>query len=303
MALVRSFFTLAPHDWLVAAYLVPIGLAVGLRSPAHLADGLALLPLLTSLGYLAWARVYHGLGRRPGWLTAVYHLSAIPALGLTYFRLRTILPLVNPQPADAALARVDVAVLGGHLSVWLERWATPFTVEWFSAAYQSYMYLGAGLILAALLLDRDRKRQAEFGLSTLLLFLGQLGYLVLPARGPLAFLESQYAGPLPGGLLHAHVVATQVNAGPIFDAFPSMHTAVTFCFVLFARRHFPRARWLGYVLGAQILFSTVFLRYHYVVDVAAGLVWGGFAFFAARPLLRRYQQKQVALGLRDGEAW
>ena len=73
------------------------------------------------------------------------------------------------------------------------------------------------------------------------------------------------------------------------DIFPSLHTAAPTWFTLFAfqrAKHDPRWRWPARVtafFAANIIFSTVFLRWHYVIDVAAGLL---LAFTASRLAVR-----------------
>ena len=61
------------------------------------------------------------------------------------------------------------------------------------------------------------------------------------------------------------------------DCFPSGHVAVAIvCWILARRIHRP----LGFVFGvvaAGVILSTVYLRYHYVVDVIAGALLAAFA--------------------------
>jgi membrane-associated phospholipid phosphatase len=56
------------------------------------------------------------------------------------------------------------------------------------------------------------------------------------------------------------------------DAFPSGHTLVTLLSMAWAWRYRLRVRWPVTVLGVLLVLSTVYLRYHYVVDVLTGSV-------------------------------
>src|SRR5438445_6134498 len=56
------------------------------------------------------------------------------------------------------------------------------------------------------------------------------------------------------------------------DAFPSGHTDITLLSILLAFKFQTRVRWFVAVIGASLIFSTVYLRYHYVIDVIGGAV-------------------------------
>lgn len=295
---------LALVDWLVVCYTLTFGVAAALRSPNHLHDRLAIIPIFMALAYLAAASFYRTRLEHRGWIRLLYHLLPIVAVSFTYFNLRHIIPLVNPHVADARLAAIDLALFRAHASVLLERWANHFSVEWFSACYQSYMYLGGVFLLGEVLLDKDRERNARFGVGLLLILLiGHVTYLVIPARGPLTFLEAFYQGALPGGLIYHHVAQTQLSAGPLFDAFPSLHTASTLYLCLFIHYHYPKFRWPVWCLTIQIIFSTVFLRYHYVIDVIAGVILVSFVYAAVPLMLARYREWQASHGIDASDPW
>ena len=76
-------------------------------------------------------------------------------------------------------------------------------------------------------------------------------------------------------------------------AFPSSHVAVALCTVYFSFRYLRPIRYLHLAVAILLCLSTVYCRYHYVVDVLAGLVtaavlvpignWLYFKFREARP--------------------
>ena len=55
-------------------------------------------------------------------------------------------------------------------------------------------------------------------------------------------------------------------------AFPSSHVAVALCTVSFSFRYLRPIRYAHLVVAVLLCVSTVYCRYHYVVDVLAGLV-------------------------------
>jgi membrane-associated phospholipid phosphatase len=57
------------------------------------------------------------------------------------------------------------------------------------------------------------------------------------------------------------------------DAFPSGHVDITVLTMLLAFKFKARIRWVILVLGLSLIFSTVYLRYHYVIDVIGGALF------------------------------
>jgi membrane-associated phospholipid phosphatase len=56
------------------------------------------------------------------------------------------------------------------------------------------------------------------------------------------------------------------------DVFPSVHVAASFYLLLFDWKHWRRRFWLV-LLPCQLLwFSALYLRFHYFVDLLAGVV-------------------------------
>jgi membrane-associated phospholipid phosphatase len=56
------------------------------------------------------------------------------------------------------------------------------------------------------------------------------------------------------------------------DVFPSGHTMLTIISVVLAYRYRLRVRGFLLVLGILLVIGTVYLRYHYVVDLLAGVI-------------------------------
>jgi membrane-associated phospholipid phosphatase len=111
-------------------------------------------------------------------------------------------------------------------------------------------------------------------------------YLLLPGVGPRFTLHDFAALPheLPGlwltdGLRFLinwgeNISAAMTNAEAMKvvtrDVFPSGHTEITLLTMLLAFKFKVRARWFILLVGSGLIFSTVYLRYHYVIDVIGG---------------------------------
>ena len=56
----------------------------------------------------------------------------------------------------------------------------------------------------------------------------------------------------------------------LWDSMPSGHTCMTILMLVLTRRLLPRLLWLLIPIAVGLVFGTVYLRYHYGVDVLAG---------------------------------
>jgi membrane-associated phospholipid phosphatase len=90
--------------------------------------------------------------------------------------------------------------------------------------------------------------------------------------------------------------AIETMGGP-HGAFPSLHVGASFLVVWFDLRHRNFLRGLIYVpLVLMIALATIVLRYHWVVDLIAGVTLALVANHMAPVLLRRWRRPQLEAG-------
>ena len=134
-----------------------------------------------------------------------------------------------------------------------------------STCYFFFYYIVGGL-LYYMLKDLNIFRICLVGFCTLYA-LGYVGYTLMPATGPLADL-----GPRTGGWI------TEVGGGFIaqrtngVDVFPSIHMAGSLFLLVFDFWHRRTHFWVALLPTIGLWISTVYLRYHYGVDLLAGSV-------------------------------
>lgn len=218
---------------------------------------------------LLW-RFDNGQFRIVGILHMFYPLIFIPIIFDSFAEL---LPWASPIDLDPMLIEWDLALLGTHPTVWLERFTHPWLTEILTWAYTAYYFLPPILAVALYwrrsVADFDR---AVFGLM-LGFYLSYIGYFVVPAVGPRFTLTHLQTMEL-SGVFWADGIRETLDVLERFkqDAFPSGHTAVVLL-VLFYAWHFVRGLfWVFLPVVVALIFSTVYLRYHYVVDVIAGIM-------------------------------
>lgn len=208
----------------------------------------------------------------------VYRFALTGVLLENYLMLRLLLPLVRPDQVDEELYQLDLKLFGVEPALWLERLNIRPIIEYFSFFYFSYFFICATYLVTVVLLAKGSRRTAEFAVGTLFVFcFGQLGYMSVPAVGPIRYLVSSFHGPLDGGFFWGCVSRTVEAGSAMKDVFPSLHTAVPTWFTLYSfmqAKTDPRWKWPARVMGffaANIIFSTMLLRWHYAIDVVAGL--------------------------------
>ena len=136
-------------------------------------------------------------------------LSAFMTIGILFF-LYVVLGRISfevmPYVADPQLARLDVWLgLGAAPALWAERFVTDASTRVFSvvhALFIPYLYLS---IFLGLLGRPTPERDAFVAGFTVLYALSFLGYLFLPARGPIVFYAQQFAAPLPDNVFQGQM--------------------------------------------------------------------------------------------------
>ena len=217
-----------------------------------------------------------------GW----YPILLIP---ITYKELSYLIPLIQPRDFDETLAWIDYRFLGVHPTVWLERFTWPLLTEVLQLVYSTYYFLP--LVLGVALWRRRSFETFHFWVFIVVLgfYTSYLGYISVPVIGPrfLPSIVEAQTFPLTGVWLFQSVRETLDRAeGITRDCFPSGHTELTLLVLIYARRMNRRIFWCLLPLGIGIIVSTVYLRYHYVVDVVAGAIFAIVIVMIAKPLYR-----------------
>jgi len=217
------------------------------------------------------------------WYPVIYVASC-------YKEMADFLPLARHVVYDQQLADLDQRIWGLQPGVWLSRIQSPAFTEFLQWIYT--FFVPAVLLVAFLLWLRGH--YAEFQYYAFLIALGYLvsylGYVLLPARGPRFLLKDFEHMPLHGLWLFQGMQSTLDKLESVaYDAFPSGHTELTI--LAWWSSKAVSKRWFGayFAYTLSIIFATVYLRYHYTVDVFAGALVA-IILIAATPFLYRRLQ-------------
>ena len=96
---------------------------------------------------------------------------------LSYLEMGVLLPALRPELVDDRLFAIDVWVLGGTPSVWMEAWNIEPVVEWLSFFYYCFFLVLALMLVPALFVGRGRRLQ-ELMAGALLIAATCLDWLV-----------------------------------------------------------------------------------------------------------------------------
>ena len=201
--------------------------------------------------------------------------------------MSVLVHLVSPRWQDAKLIALDHWLTGVHPAIWLEQFATPGRNEFMQFAYLTYfVYL---LVLGGILYYRE-DWHGYWSVMTYSAVGYAIGYVIailFPVESPWFAMAGSWHGPLHGGPFTAAINFVEHYGRVRGAAFPSQHVAGSFAALWGAWRH---RRWLFWVMLPLVICmcaSTVWGRYHYMVDIFGGMVTGTLGYVIGKWLMRK----------------
>src|SRR5579872_3263301 len=304
VGVVHSF---ASQDWITIGYLAALLIALAFGKGSN--RGQCIVRVAADLGVFLFVlvAVRTQLLRWGAVSTAlVYRLAVMGTLLASFFQLREILPAVSPWAVDDRIYAFDIHVFGVEPSEWLDRYVTPATTEWFAFFYFLYFLILTVHVLP-MMMQRDEVLLSRFAVGILLLFMvAHLLYMAVPGWGPYWYLKPNFQHELQGNVFWPLVRETVDAGGSQKDIFPSLHTGAPTFLAIFSfrhRKHFPfRYTWpIITFLATQIILATLFLRWHYLCDVIAGLTLAVAASVVGQRIADWERERRGRLGVQP--AW
>lgn len=230
----------------------------------------------------------------------VFALNGVVAWYLSYAAFRNVknmAPFVHDRQYDNPLADLDKFLFAGHdpaaiLHAWF---GTGLAAHFFSAVYIAWIALVPVSIAIALVWTRAA-RAGEWYVTAVAVdwALGAVLYVLVPTVGPIysdpgtfSSLPETYVSRLQESMWddRVAVMADPVGAGTLqtIAAFASLHVGimVTICLIVHLVR-LPRwVRVSSWIFLALTVLATVYLGWHFFVDVIGGAALGAFAVWIA----------------------
>jgi membrane-associated phospholipid phosphatase len=253
------------------------------------------------------------------WARRIRLLYLFPLIPIYFTSAGYISNPIHGHDFDSMFIAADRLIFGVNPTVWLfEHFPTwPWLTEYLMICYTVFYFLP--LALAIELYRRAMKKDVHghaipfsFGgirdgepplpveqVAFIIVYgfmLSYIGYIFFPSIGPRFTLHNflNLSNELPGlwltdplrnllnlgeGIRHGMSI-TEIISHVNRDAFPSGHTDMTFLSIVLAFKFRARLRWAIFVIGVSLIFSTVYLRYHYVIDLVAGVMVGVFTLYS-----------------------
>ncbi len=279
-----------PSEWAVVLYclaLIVVCLVFRDRIPGwyFYAAGHAAIVLAVSL--MAGAQSGPG-GFFRAWDMCLY----VPAL---FFMSCALVHRVHPVDYDDRLMEIDRAIGGIAVLRWMGRIERPSLTLLAKAAWIAYYFIA--LIPGVALYLRPRRQDFEeakavFMLGWLLTF---AGYFLVPAEGP-GYRQAEVGVAQPAWDPAVSRVKELIYAleGDARDTFPSGHAVIAALVIFICVRNGAwAAAAAGIPLSLLVAASTLYLRYHYLVDVLAGILLAGLCALVGTWWYRRYDEGKI----------
>ncbi len=207
---------------------------------------------------------------------------------------------------DGILIDIDLWLFGVNPTEWMAQFAHPVLTEILQIVYASYYFL---FLVTGYELYRNGRMREFYYLMFLVaygFYLSYLGYFAVPAIGPRFTIHDYHTmhETLPG-IYFTDTIRYLLDAGESIpygvpnpedyvqrDVFPSGHTQLTLVLMYAVVLYRMRIRTFILIVGSLLIFSTVYLWYHYVIDIIAGVFFCWLTIYSGRYLHGWWETKR-----------
>ena len=185
----------------------------------------------------------------------------------------TLSPLIMATrggPRDDLLIAADRGLFGVDVTVWMEQFTRPRLNDALYIFYATYYFIA--LVPGLILWFRDRAAARRFVFTLMLVYyVSYAGYFTIPALGPRFAQADLYTKSLTETPV-ARFINDTINhlEKTKLDVFPSGHTMISMAVLIVMWKRARDVFWWLLPIASGLILSTVYCRFHYVVDLIAG---------------------------------
>ncbi|WP_157729505.1 phosphatase PAP2 family protein [Tumebacillus algifaecis] len=153
-------------------------------------------------------------------------------------------------------------------AAWARVWQPEWLTNYLAWVYMNGFTLSYWICVIRAFFTKDVKRLALYSLAGYLLQVP----LILPFYNTILLQEVWFVQGTPD--LLARPLTPEQQFTTAWNCFPSMHTSIAFAAILLSLRE--KSRWYKWVIGFycwSIIFSTLYLKIHWVIDMFAGMLF------------------------------
>jgi len=233
----------------------------------------------------------------PFW-TQLHYWYIVPLIFISYKELYFMVEPIRHVDYDKILIAIDRFIFGQDPTKILYHISTPVLTELLQITYGTFFFLP--VILAVDLMLKNRMEAVKFEIFLIVygFFLSYIGYFLVPAIGPRFTLYNfrNINAELPG-LFFTNYIREILNFGESItaktlnptalvqrDVFPSGHTEMTLLVMYLSVKFKAKTKYFFLPVGTLLIFSTVYLRYHYAIDVIGGIAFMIFAVWSGKKI-------------------
>ncbi len=246
-------------------------------------------------GALAFAFLFRWRDRQRGWLRFVRNWYPTFLFLPLYKEVEILAAVLGDWSLTQTVQAVELGLFGAHPSLWLsQRWPSLWLSELLHLCYLSYVILIPAVGGYWYFTGRRDAFQQLLLLVAAGYFASYFVYILYPVDSPY-YLFAPLAGPLDQGWIYQMVHFVSDHGGARGGAFPSTHVAISTLVLLTAWGQQRRVGYMLLPLVIGIYFATIYGRFHYAVDVIAGIclaftIWATF----------KWSSKIAGIEMRDG---
>lgn len=245
--------------------------------------------LLSLLFVLKWSWDRKAMGKAGSFF---HHFSPVLFVIMIYESLGDLIQHLQPD-VDPRLIQIDFSIFGVQPTLWMQRWIVPWLTDILSMAYLSYYFIPVVLIVVLYLKGRTVELDRSIFVLAFGYYVSFIGYILFPAVGPRYAITHLYSVPLEGSFITDFVRDT-LNAleHNKRDCMPSGHTQIVLIVLYLAHRYEKFLFYLFLPIVCALILSTLYLRYHYVIDLLVGMTLAILCMIFG-PLLHRWWTLQI----------
>ena len=237
--------------------------------------------------------------------SSVHYWYLVPVVLITFKELYFMIQPIRIYDHDNMFILIDRWIFGTDPTQFLRQISTPWLTEILQIIYGTFYILP--ILLGLFLLRKKRYVAMDFAVFIVVygFYLSYLGYFIWPGIGPRFTLHNfnTINQDLPG-LFLTNFLRELVNSGESIpagtlnpaavvqrDIFPSGHTMITLIVMYLSVRLKSRSKYFFVPVGTLLIFSTVYLWYHYVIDLIGGLLFMIFALWTGKYIFNWWRRK------------
>ena len=230
------------------------------------------------------------------YLKVVRYWYGVAAILIIFKQVYFIVYFLKPPDWDLLFIKMDFIIFGLNPTQWAYRFENPFLTEFLQVVYAYYypMIVVFGLELYL------RKRYKEYKYTIFIIFFSfyfsYLLYMIFPANGPRFHLHDfgAVSTELPG-LFLTEYIRTFLNLGESIpnnvpnpqdhvqrDVMPSLHIITAFLIMYLSWKFRSKSFYFYLPYFFCMAAATIYLRYHYFVDILGGLVVCAFTILIGK---------------------